>query len=475
MNETSIPEEKLPLSQKVNYALANTALNSLNGIIATGITFFYVDLLGLNPEKAGIVWLIYGIWNAINDPLLGTLQDRTKTKNGRRMPYIRYGSFVYAAVFILCWYPIGDLSNETVLFYNLLLALCAFDTLFTMLGCIIYPLPAEIAIKSKNRSTLMVWSNIIGGVFGLVTSVLTSYLLLESGSSSFESLHPLFRPTMIVFGVVMGTMMFITSFFLKENLYTIEEEPLRFIQSFVETFKNKAFIIYEIGVFLILIAQSMLTSGLLFYINDVLRLEGIRVTIPYVLIALTQVVFSIVINRLVPKYGLKKLLIAGAIWLSFSLLLLFGIGWWYIGALIGLIIASFGITAVSLTSSPLFADIVDYDEILTGKRREASYSGIQAFLTKFCISIGTWLFLFIIGRFGYISDENYIGPQPFSAQFGIMLSIFVVPAVIALITLTIVKYYPLDGPEWDKQKAELEIIHHKKELEFLKKFKQKTE
>ncbi|MBN2157620.1 MAG: MFS transporter [Candidatus Lokiarchaeota archaeon] len=458
-------KEKLPLSQKIHYALANMSLNSLNGIIGSGMIFFYTNKLLLDPDLVGIAWLIFGIWNAINDPLLGTLQDRTKTRMGRRIPYLRFGSFVYGALFILCWYPLGNIANELVLFFNLLLALCAFDTLFTMLGCILYPLPAEIAIKSSNRSTLMVWSNIIGGIFGLVTNVLVTYLLI--GDESTE-IHPLFKPAMIAIGILMSSIMFISSFFLKENLYTVEEEPLGFIESFKETFKNRPFIIYEAGVFLFLIAQTMLTTGLLYYINDVLNLSGIQVVIPYVLLALSQVGFSILANRLVPIYGLKKLLIGGAIWVCGSLILMFGIGWWFIGALIGLLIASFGIAVVSLTSSPLFADIIDYDEIQTGKRREASYSGIQAFLTKFCISIGNWLFLFIIKRFGYEANQT---SQSQFAQLGIMLSMFVIPAIIAISTLLIVSYYPLYGPEWEQQKLELAKIHHEKEIEFLKKHK----
>ena len=118
---------------------------------------------------------------------------------------------------------------------------------------------------------------------------------------------------MVIIGIAMGIMMFVNSFFLKENLYTIEEEPLGFIQSFVETFKNKAFLVFEVAVFLVLIAQSMLSTGLLFYIDSVLQIEGFYITIPYVLLALSQVVFSIIINRLVPKYGLKNLLVFGAV------------------------------------------------------------------------------------------------------------------------------------------------------------------
>jgi GPH family glycoside/pentoside/hexuronide:cation symporter len=219
----------------------------------------------------------------------------------------------------------------------------------------------------------------------------------------------------------------------------------------------------------------MLTAGLLYYMDDVLQIEGILVTIPYVILALSQVGFSILVNFLIKKHGLKKIMILGALWLIFSLILMFGIGWWYIGAMFGLIFASLGIAAVSLTSSPMFADIVDYDEVLTGKRREASYSGIQAFLTKFCISIGNWLFLTIIDMSGFISNSNYVGPQPFSAKLGIMIAIFVVPAIIASLTTIVMKFYKLDGPDWDKQKVNLEKIHREKEKLFLKKRKSMTE
>ncbi|MHA1110973.1 MAG: MFS transporter [Promethearchaeota archaeon] len=476
MSKSALLEEKLPLSQKVNYSLANMSLNTLNGIIATGLSFFYVIILGLDPLIAGRMWLVFGIWNAINDPIMGTLQDRTRTKMGRRKPYLLFGSFVYGALFILCWYPIGDVGNQAVLKYNFLLALCAFDTLFTMLGCILYPLPAEIAIKSSNRSTLMLWSNIIGGIFGLVTSTLTSVLLLDSGSVSIDSLHPWFRPAMIIIGVSTAIIMFVSSLFLKENMYTTDEKPLGFFKSFIETFKNGPFIVFEIGVFMVLIAQTMLSGGLLYYMKDVLRIDGIMSTIPYAILAVSQVGFSFLINWMIKKRGLKKILIVGGVGLIVSLILLFFIGWWYIGAIIGLLLASFGIAAVSLTSSPMFSDIIDYDEVLTGKRREASYSGIQAFLTKFCISIGNWLFLQIIVRFGYITQKIFPQfPQSSTAQLGIMVAMFLIPAIITSLTLIVMIFYKLDGPEWEEQKGKLAEIHLQKEIEFLKKHKQKIE
>ena len=87
MSESTPFEEKLPLSQKVNYSLANMSLNTLNGIVMTGLSFFYVTILGLDLITVGNMWLIFGIWNAINDPLLGVVQDRTTTKIGRGKPY----------------------------------------------------------------------------------------------------------------------------------------------------------------------------------------------------------------------------------------------------------------------------------------------------------------------------------------------------------------------------------------------------
>ena len=97
-NEVAI---ELPKSAKVAYSSANTASNILSGIGLTPITFFYNTKLGLSAQLMFIAWMIFMVWNAINDPILGYIQDKTKTPLGRRVPYLRYGAPIYGILFIM--------------------------------------------------------------------------------------------------------------------------------------------------------------------------------------------------------------------------------------------------------------------------------------------------------------------------------------------------------------------------------------
>ncbi|TFG08865.1 MAG: MFS transporter, partial [Promethearchaeota archaeon] len=92
-------EEKLSRTSKVAYGSANTAGNILSGIAFSAITFYYNVILGLSAQLIGIGWLIFAFWNALNDPLFGYYEDRTKSDLGRRIPYIRYGAPVFGLLF----------------------------------------------------------------------------------------------------------------------------------------------------------------------------------------------------------------------------------------------------------------------------------------------------------------------------------------------------------------------------------------
>ena len=107
-NATELKKEFVPVKSRVTVSAADASVNFLQVIIAGGaLTYYFINIRGLSPILAGIVWLIFGIWNALNDPLFGYISDRTKTKLGRRVPYIRYGAPLIAAAYIACWidYP----------------------------------------------------------------------------------------------------------------------------------------------------------------------------------------------------------------------------------------------------------------------------------------------------------------------------------------------------------------------------------
>lgn len=455
-------KDKIPVKSKVAYGSANTASSILSGIGLSAITFFYNVKLGLDAELIGIGWLIFSIWNALNDPIFGYIQDRTKSKLGRRIPYLRYGAPVYGILFIIIWFPFVDINNKVALFFYFELMLFSFDTIFTIVGLITYALPAEMAISSNERANLMVYSTLLGAI-GYILNFILPVLLLTGDVST--SINPDFLVTMIVLGITCAVIIFISSYFLKENKFTQLEESLGVIDAVKETFKNKPFLINEVSVFTLLVASTTLTTAIFYYVQYVLKLSGFMTMAPLLLIFLTIFVFTYIYGtKIIPKYGLKKVNIFGLVFSGLSFILLFLTGWAFDTAIPSLLLIGIGLSALMLTAPIIFADTVDYDETRTKKRRETTYSGIEALITKPAISIANYLFLLSIASFGFQPNSAI---QTDSAIFGIMLGFTVIPAIFVLFGAFVMKFYPLDGPKWEAQKLELKKIHDQKEKEYL--------
>ena len=455
-------EENIPTKSKLAFGGATMANGILNGITFGAITFYYNIKLGLSEEFIALAWLIFAAWNAVNDPLFGFIEDRTKSeKYGRRVPYLRFGAPIYGILFILVWIPFANVNNEIALFINLVIILFAFDTLFTIIGLITYSLPAEMAISSTVRANLMVYGSIFSAL-GVLISFIIPVLLLTSDVST--EIAPTFLITMVVLGIVCAAVIFVSSFYIKENKYTILEEPLPIFKGIKQTFKNKPFLIFEISNFAFLISSTILITAVFYYITFILKLSGLMAIIPLLLFFVMVFAFTPIYAKLVSRYGLKKVYIFSLVFSGLGFLLFFFIGWVFITSIIALILVGIGFSGIFLTSQAVFAEIIDYDEILTEKRRETTYSGMNALLTKPAISIANGLFLSIIAFYGF---QRASQAQTESAQMGIMIGFTIVPAIFILISALAMKFFSLDGPDWNKQKVELKKIHEEKEKEYL--------
>ncbi|MFX1430859.1 MAG: MFS transporter [Promethearchaeota archaeon] len=459
---------KLPLKSKLAYGGLGAGISLPSQIAFSAITYFYHVKLGLSPELIGIAWMIFSIWNAVNDPLFGFIGDRTKSeKYGRRIPYIRFGAPIYGIIFILCWFPLVDTNNQVALFFNFIIALFAFDTIFTILGLINFTLPAEMAMTAKERANLLVYGNILNSIALFISFILPIILLT---GNEFPIDDSAFLITMIFVGIISAIILFVSSFYLKENKYTQMEAPLPVIKGIVETFKNKPFLIFEVSNFSFTLAQTILTTAIFYYIDYVLVISGFLASIPLMLVFLVIFAFLIIFNKFLVRYGVKKTFIFSILWTGLSFMILFFLGWILATALIGFVLIGIGMSGYMLSNQVLIADVVDYDETRTGKRRETTYSGINALLTKPAISIANWLFLTIISRLGF---QEGLQTQEYLAQLGILIGFTLIPAIFLMIGGIIMFLYRLDGPEWLSQKEVLIKIHEKKEIDYLNYLKEK--
>ncbi|MBI4927867.1 MAG: MFS transporter, partial [Anaerolineae bacterium] len=265
MTEQTLQEEFVPVKSRIWVSIADAACAMLNTfVVSVGLTYYFTSFRGLDAGLAATVWIIFGIWNAVNDPLFGFISDRTKSDLGRRIPYIRYGAPIIGLAFILCWINFGGVqASQTVMFIQMTLLLFIFDTLYTAIATSIYVMPFEMAISNKARSGIFIWK-LIFSVFPLaVPLVLWGFIKPAAGDNPLT-----FQLIMAGFGAAMGALIFLSTFFYKEKHFQQAEAQLPFLKSIKECFTNRSFIVFEVLSFTIIYVQTSLMLGLNYYLAE---------------------------------------------------------------------------------------------------------------------------------------------------------------------------------------------------------------
>ena len=230
-----LQEEHVPVKSRVWISVADASTATLQSVIGGGaLTYFFTRWRGLDPQNAAIVWLLFGIWNAVNDPLFGYISDRTRSKLGRRMPYIRYGAPLYAIAFIFCWLPLpGTQNNQAVLFLQLLIGLFVFDTFYTAIASAVYVMPYEMALSNKARGSILVWKVIFTAIPPAVPLVLIP--LIQPGPGEDATRYIL---ALTVMSVIVSALIFASTFFYHEKHFQQEEQQPGLWTAIKECFKK---------------------------------------------------------------------------------------------------------------------------------------------------------------------------------------------------------------------------------------------
>lgn len=450
-------EEVVPLHSRIWISGADAATAILQSLVAAGaLTYYFTELRGLSLQLTGIVWLLFGIWNAINDPLFGYISDKTKTNLGRRIPYIRYGAPIFVIGFIAFWVNIpGTDSNQTALFIQMLLALFVFDSLYTAIATSLYIMPYEVAITNKARSGIYIWK-IIFMVFTLVVPLAIEQTIKpDVGDTAGISF---FRIVMILIGIGLGLIIFTSTFYYKER-HPFKELEFDFIKSFKECFSNRSFVVFEVISFTIIFVQTALMQGIWVYFDEI----DVSPTPLYLALA-TGIVGGIFlwINRR-DIWGIKNCTRIFSLLFAIGCIIVLFFGRNTLLASLGFVLFGLGFSGGMYLIPLMNGDVVDMDEHRTGLRREGMYAGVNSFITKPAISIAQWVLLTFMASFGY--DQTLAkGMQSYSAETGILVGWTLIPGILLFLCFILLRYYPLAGDEWTEIKDGLARKHRAEEI-----------
>jgi GPH family glycoside/pentoside/hexuronide:cation symporter len=459
--EAAIPvPAHFTLRFKIAWGVAALGTSLISGIYAALLPIFYQDYLGLQARWIATASLVYAIWNAVNDPLFGYVTDSTRSKRGRRIPYMRYTAPFLALTFILVWFAPPALDKQG-LFWWMLVTMLLYDTCYTIVGLTYSALLPGITVSDAERNGLQISSSLFGLLGTILGFLIPDFFRPKSGTPSFLPL----QISMIVVAVVSALLIILTTLKVKERREFHEvDEPLPLGQALKYSFTSRSFLILVAQNFMSILMQSLILGGL-FYLGDYVLQMSAMVLIACVFIPLIiGVPITTLIRRRLGVVGTEQflLIIAGV-----ALVLLVVVPEPLM--LVCLAVAGFGLSGPQTLTNVLFGQVADEDELRTGVRREGVFFGINALLTKPAQSLALTLIPTILEGTNFVTREANLGQiyldQPAEALFGIKALVGLIPGLALLLGALILIWYPLRGEYLDEVKAAVLALHAEKEAE----------
>ena len=412
------------------------------------VFFFYERALGLNPILTMVGYILFALWNAVNDPLIGYLTDRpfkfTK-KWGRRFPWVYIGGVPWIFSYILIFTPpvssASDVGAEWILFAWLIFSTCLYDTfasIFNVSFYSIFPDKFRTGRERRNASTISTQIAAIGTACGAI-------------------LPPLFYiydlPQTYITQAIVATIVCMIALVLsipgtKEDQVRIDcylekceegMERVSFFKEFVRILKHRNFMAYIITFTLYQSLVSLMVGSIPYVTEFVLLRSEDDITIIMAILLVGMIVsmplWSLIAHR---TNNDRKTMLLASIFLSAVTFVLFFVTNYYI-MMIAIFIWGFGEGGFWVMMSPIFANAIDESVIDTGERREGIYNGIQTFVGRAALVAQAVSIAVVHVLTGF--DRNHITSL---AQLGIQIHFALIPAIFMSIgTLIFGLYYRL--------------------------------
>ncbi len=417
-------EARIPGWKMLTYSANQLGINLLWQAFNTVAVFFYVTVLKVPGTTLSIGLIAYGIINAFLNLVAGYLSDRTTTRWGRRIPYVLMGSLPFGLAFYLLFSP-PHLHAAGLIYYFLALTF-VFDLFFTVTALNATALYPEMYRKPEQRSYVAALQQMFG-IAGLILGVALAKSLGEGLGWAGMGL---------LFGVIGAGSLYLSLLGSFEDP-RYSQAPLAFGQALRETFRNRRFVTFVIASFLIQLVTTMLTTASSFYTKYVVPMSPLQTSIFMGSIFIVAIPVSFVWAKVSLKIG-NAIAMMAATALCLVTVLLFMIDRSPGMVIITGVLLGFSISGFLVLLNVLLADVIDFDALITGKRREGMYLGMNGFIVRIGLSVQYAIMAVYFAVSGYNAS---LVQQSLSAIEGFRILEGALPAVFLLIALICLRAY----------------------------------
>lgn len=467
----------------INYSYTNMFIGGAGYIISMYFTIFLTDVVNISLRQASTVVMIATIWDAVTDPVMGMVTDRTRSKYGKHRRYLLWGIPLLLVSYSLLWnsYGINGKENPTGAMVYFILVYMLYKTAFTVISvphtAMLPELAPEYNLRTQYNSVGYLF-NSAGMVpaFGIVVLILA---LCGSGDDLTSASKKPFLIIGIILSVFFSAAVFMTFKTTREqSSLDIKNEPLDIkyvLREYVLVFKNRSFRQYFFMSLAYQFATGFYNNSKVYYIKYLAN--------QYNKYALFNAVAGVAEAGAFPlnyaltmKYGKKKcgnivtpLMLAG---LAIGLIMQRSGGngslVWVLLMLLSMVLYPFGMSGLGFVSTNIFPDLTDVDELITGRRREGVIATFSTLIKKSISGVMAAMVGFTLQGFGLVTGDTVsqyekttgeIFAQSGNAILGVRICVAVIPIISAVISLYLLKKFKMTGDDHTMIRAAVATKH----------------
>lgn len=431
---------KLSFWTKFKFGIGDFGMSAVTALIQFFMLFYYTDVVGIDPGVAGTAILVGKLtWDMVNDILFGYLEDKTRSKLGRRRPYLILCPIPLMLSFWLLLSLPSGMSNIAG-FFAIILTFILFDTFHTLITTAYYAMTAELTTDYDERTSISTYRmifNVIGYILGAgITTMLADMISKSSGISTREA----WGYVGLIFGAVAAITVLIPGLFVR-NKPAIISEPTKMppMKAILGTLKNKPFVHYMVISAIMSTAFTLVTTMLPYYLVYQMDMGATQSIVMLAMLG-TLAIFLVPCSKVSGKIGKAKTYALGITIACCALIVAF-----FLPStaktlmIIVAVVAGIGFSSQWVCPHSMVPDVIEYDELMTGERREGIYYGMNGMVGKITGALGSAICGWGLSLTGYVENAA----QTSEALMGIRAMFALLPAVLLLICVPLLIKYPI--------------------------------
>jgi GPH family glycoside/pentoside/hexuronide:cation symporter len=456
---------KLSIVEKVGFSLGDAASNIYFQTLISFGTIFYTDVFGLSAKSVAVMFLISKIWDAVNDPMMGMLADRTQTRWGKFRPFLLWFAIPFGII--------GSLAFTTPNFNvtgRLIYAYITYNLLLTIYTIVNVPYSALMGVMTPDSNERTVLSSFRFFAAFFATLLVQLFVLSMVDWFGHSNVAEGWQWTMMVFSAIAVILFFITFATTKERVHPPKGQKVPLKEDLTSLFRNLPWVLIAGATVFQLFFYGMRGGAIAYYFKYFVRGQEVlwfgqfsykELLSAFLVMGTAATVIGVLLATRINKILGKSLtyvlslgvaaVASGAIYFlePQNIFLMFVLQ----------IITAFCMGPLAVLQWSIFTDVADYGEWKNGRRSTALVMAASLFALKFGLAVGSAALAGILGVYGYAENQE----QTEQALTGIRLVTSIFPSIFALVGMIFMFFYPLSNAKMAQVQSDL--IERRKQID----------